>query len=290
MQNPPGYWAAVRLTAFANCEISEANWRTLWPVRRKPGFQPAPRPREIAARGGFVPENLQDSIRASIRLAPGRAPKEGNVIEARGHVATLRAMKLEGAEALLKRFGAIEESPFRPWPRRGHAARYLGHAELRAIHAKTREHLASVCTGKAQALIRVLGRRRFSPERLVILHHSQLGDVPALVPYPETHLSLHLDRLFLETLVAGLWGRFYQCGKCGSFGVRSRLGERTRQWCTQSKCRVARHRAKRKLEDDARRAAVVAAWRTSTGSERERIEAVRRQFGLTLAAVRRFLK
>lgn len=288
MQTPPGYWAAIRLTAFANCEISEPNWRTLWPVRSKPVFRRVRGFREIAARRGFVPENLQSAIWASIHLAPGRAPKEWDVMEARGHAATLQAMKLPAAEALLKQLGTIEESPFRPWPRRGRGGPHLGYAELRAIQAKARAHLKAVCEGEAQALIRVLGRRRFAPERLVILRHGQLGDVPALMPYPETHLSLHLDRLFLETLVAGLWSRFYQCAECGSFGVRSRLGKRARQLCAESKCRVARHRVKRKREEAALRNEVRAAFRACT--ETDRTEVVRKRFGLTRQELNRMLR
>lgn len=279
METPPGYWAAIRLTAFANCEISEANWRTLWQAPHKPTFRPARQPRETAARPGFIPEELRGAIWSSINAEPARAPREWDVLDTREQVATLRAMKLPAAEALLQRFGPIEESPYRPWPRRGRKGQNLGYEELRAVQRQTRERLQSLCAGEWKLLVRALQRHRFSSLRLVIFHHRQLGDVPAAAPCPETTLALHLDRLFLETLVAGLWGRFYQCERCGYFGVRQRLGQRARQLCSRSKCRVARHRRKQRAQEEALRKQVHAAMRACR--EPNKIEVVRKQFGLT---------
>jgi len=289
MRIPPGYWAGIRLTAFANCEISQANWRTLWSTpRRRPKFRPARHPRKTAARPGFVAEELCEAIWSSITAERERAPKEWDVLDAREGVAALRAMELRAAEALLRSHGPIEESPYRPWPRRGPSGRTLGYEELCALHRKTRKRLESVCAGDWRPLLRALMRRRFQSLRLVFFRHHQLGDVPAAVPCPEASLALHLDRLFLDTLVAGLWGRFYQCERCGYFGVRQRLGQRARQLCDRSKCRVARYRTKRIEREDALRKEVVAAVRACR--EPDRTEVVRKRLGLTPAQMNRLLR
>ncbi len=287
MAVPHGYWAAIRLTAFANCEISEANWRTLWTAARQTGFRRARPPKTTAARPGFVPEDLRSAIWASILTAGARAPKEWEVLDAREEVATLKAMQLPAADAMLRRYAPIEESPYRPWPRRGRTGRHLGYEELCVLHRRTRERLTSLCAGDWRPLILVLRRRRFPSLRLVFFRHHQLGRVPAAVPCPEASLALHLDRLFLDTLVAGLWGRFYRCERCGYFGVRRRLGKRGRQLCDRSKCRVARHRTKKKAEEKALRTKVVAAWRACR--EPNKFEVVRKQFGLTPREMNRFL-
>src|SRR5438093_1331974 len=106
MPTPPGYWAAERLTAFANCEITEANWRTLWTGLRGRGFRPARHPRETAARPGFVPEDLCNAIQSSIVIARAPRefpPREWEVLDAQRHVATLKAMRLPAADAIVHR-------------------------------------------------------------------------------------------------------------------------------------------------------------------------------------------
>lgn len=287
MSTPPGYWAAIRLTAFANCEISEANWRTLWRTPRTRGFQPARHPRETAARPGFTPEDICGSIWSSIN-AEGRAPREWEVLDAQAATASRMITRLPAAEALLQRHGPIEDSPYRPWPRRDAKGRHLGYEGLCSLQGKTRARLEGLCAGQWRPMILTLRRRRFGSVRLVFFKHPQLVSVPAAVPNPETTLDLHLDRLFLDTLIAGLWGRFYRCEGCGYFGVRERSGERSRQLCDRSRCRVARHRAKRKAESDALAKKVRAAVRACT--EPDRTEAVRRQFGLSQADMNRLLR
>lgn len=291
----PGFWAAIRLTAFANCEVFEANWRTLWPqTRKKFESRPARHPRETAARPGFVPEDLRAAIRSSIFMArplSERAPQEWDVLAAHKDIATLKAMRLLAADVLVRQLmqnGPIEESPRREWPRRARSGRNLTYPELCAIHRTTRERLGLLCAGTWRPLIRVLSRRRFGSVRLVFFRHSQLGTVPAAVPAPETRLDLHIDRLFLETLVAGLWCRFYRCEGCGYFGVRERSGQRARRLCPRSKCRVAQHRMKRKAEEETLRSKVVAALRGCT--EPDRTEFVRKQFGLSPRQMNRLLR
>ena len=289
MPNPPGFWAALRLTAFVNCEISEANWRTLWSEPPR-SFRPAVHPRETAARPGYVPDDLRGAIWASINLEGGRGPREWEVRGAHEGIATLRAIRLQDAEAFIRRRGPIEESPYRPWPRHGRERRGLRYERLKAIHQTTRERLAAVCADAWQPLFKTFGwRRRFhSVATLRFYRHPQFGSVPVLVPDLEPNLELHLDRLFLDTLVNGLWVRFYRCEGCGYFGVRERAGQRSRQLCDRSKCRVARHRAKQKAEQDALRTKVRAAFRMCR--EPDRTEVVRRQFGLTPAEINRLLR
>src|SRR5207245_9465643 len=102
MPMPPGYWAAIRLTSFANCETAEAIWRTLWPAaRRKFESRPARHPRYTAARPGFVPDDLLDAIQSSILTArpfSDRAPQEWEILTNRRDIATLKAMQLPAAD------------------------------------------------------------------------------------------------------------------------------------------------------------------------------------------------
>ncbi len=196
MPNPPGFWAALRLTAFVNCEISEANWRTLWSEPPR-SFRPAVHPRETAARPGYVPDDLRGAIWASINLEGGRGPREWEVRGAHEGIATLRAIRLQDAEAFIRRRGPIEESPYRPWPRHGRERRGLRYERLKAIHQTTRERLAAVCADAWQPLFKTFGwRRRFhSVATLRFYRHPQFGSVPVLVPDLEPNLELHLDRL-----------------------------------------------------------------------------------------------
>ncbi len=230
----PGYWAAVRLVSFANAPISQDNWRTLW-------WSTDEYPKVFNALIGTEEptERLQGPPPICLVLARSmrRYALKGR---------KLTAWKARGPRTSYDR-------PPAPWPKKIETRSPNSYDLLIRLQEKTRTRLTAICAKhREEELLRELRRYRTPTKRLQ--YDPKDRNDAALVDAREETLAAHLDGLFVNTFVAGLWDDFYQCPepRCRMYGVKKLHSEqRITRSCGASRCRSRMNRSDRKRQQQA---------------------------------------
>jgi len=267
MKPTPELWAAAQLVAFANLNVTPANWATLWEGQSRYLCERFP-----GERGRII----QQRRRAGVAKPAGelwRAFVDGAL-----QIATGRVEGHSGLPALTiaMRFVGVL-SPV------GGNRQVIEEREFRALHRRTRDWLRRICMGDAQ-----LGDLMSALRRYRAAHKLSVGTVENVFTKleqwheeggwtwqgrrfslvaptrPRQPLAEAIEVLFVATGLANLWPRFFQCAapRCTNFGV-ARVTRRARNFCSEA-CRVRTGRRR------ARQVKTAAKW------ERTKLEAARR--------------
>jgi hypothetical protein len=105
-------------------------------------------------------------------------------------------------------------------------------------------------------------------------------------------LDAHLDGLFAETAVGGLWPRFYQCS-CGRFGLdcrhRTRSSLVATRFCSDA-CRTNDHREKKNAKKRERARSLATEYRELRDrNDPDALDIVARRHGLSPTALDRLI-
>jgi hypothetical protein len=217
------FWAAVRLTEFANISIDPKTWRSLF--RDKHDICEARTVRALSR--SRVPGDLWTVFVEGVRRY-GDVPTPWDILSAsvaplgRGRKRTaIPPGRADLGVGFLVDFG---ESPVGPWPTRPGEVTY---SEVVRLQKRTQERLRLICKDAADLgpLCCELAKVELVPGMFGPRWGGRttkwvpFGFFPPIVN--ET-LSYHLDQLFAKAAVGGYWSCIYQCATCNHFNV-SRL-------------------------------------------------------------------
>jgi hypothetical protein len=316
----PPFWAAVRLTAFANLSVTPENWLSLF-VSDRSWLSPelladlhalTPQAKRAAGLQGRLPRipkepypppgQLWKEFEAAVRTY-GKPPTLADWFSqrrpaikrlAKGGVLPLRRRSRSGGVPAHPAVFPTPDidwlgSPLYGWPSVTPGDPTDHYPTFNALHRRTSKRLRLIADGsELSGLIRELQDTRLRLHFRAAIpgnRPDRFGTFFATVDARTVNLESHLNWLFIQTAIGGLWPRLFRCAECSKFAVaklrRNSTARVPPKFCSD-KCRSKNSRGARKVDRSRRHDAIVRELRErQAGGEPDALRTVETKYGLS---------